>query len=1029
MTYSRKFAAALAASVCIVAIATPANAQTRTYNVPAGSLKSALDAYARQSGRQVIYKSDEVRSARSPGAKGPMSADAALRALLSGTGFTARGDASGAIAIVRSSIPSGESQAGNAAADDESVADDERGKAEILVVGSRSQNVDIPRTENDTQPYVVFGSTEITNSGALTLDQFLASRLSANAQSSSIGQAGTTGVGASTGSINLRGLGTNQTLILVDGRRIPSVSIFGTLNQPSIAGIPLSSIERVEVLPTTAGAAYGGSATGGVINIVLKRNYQGLDIEVLYGDTFRADASVFRASVGGGFTINRTHTKVTFSASYSGGSRLYNSERSFSARAAARVLANDPNAFFFDAGGAICSTLSFSANAEACNGGPLTLDNGVPVGSNRTIVPPGYVGPITAGDGGTPLAANSGRLSFAFSPRNLLTTPTTDAQNLNIRQPLTGGISAYVDLSRDSSLLHRVTPQIVPLVIPAASNPFQQNILVNLQLPDNVLDATTSLVNKRIAAGVIAKLPAHWTGSIDYQWARSEVSSRAQSFSRVSPAYLTVAQQAAFTDTSIIPILNNSSLLDLTRLSQPARTELTSIAARAGGPLLRLPGGSLNLSAVVEHREERAASAVSATLTPFINIYLWSPATSTAVNSGYAEMRAPLVSRSTAIPLISDLELMAAVRSDHYETKFAASSIAVPSENGPFPSVQRAVSTFSSVDYTLGLRYSPVPGITFRSSYGTGFLPPPLSFTRPNAPSMPLAGVLDLTDPKRGNMALTGDGTGHVTTITGGNQNIEPERSKSLSYGVIVSPPFLPGLRLSADVTSIRKTGEITPPDPQYIINNETEFPGRIARGVNLPGDPVGWAGPIIGIDQTAVNLFKSQITAIDFTGDYSFKTSIGSFNAYLNATTQSRLERQVTASGPTPEYAGKTTGPLKWRGNVGLDWNKGNWRAGWNMQYFGRYEACTPSLTASACALVVLRQGSKWIPSQTYNDLYIGYRFGDRISKALEGTEVTVAIQNVFDHVPPIVANDVSYSTYGDPRLRRFTLELRKHF
>lgn len=101
MTYSRKLAAALAASVCVVAIATPAQAQVRHFNIGAGSLKSALDAYARQSGRQVIYKVDEVRSARSKGAKGSMSADDALDAVLAGSGFAARKDASGALAIVR----------------------------------------------------------------------------------------------------------------------------------------------------------------------------------------------------------------------------------------------------------------------------------------------------------------------------------------------------------------------------------------------------------------------------------------------------------------------------------------------------------------------------------------------------------------------------------------------------------------------------------------------------------------------------------------------------------------------------------------------------------------------------------------------------------------------------------------------------------------------------------------------------------------------------------------------------------------
>src|SRR5690349_214873 len=97
----RNLAAALAITTSVVAIATPAQAQSAGFSIPAGDLASALDRYARQSGRQVLYKVDEVRNARTPGVQGTMSPDAALRAILTGTGFTVRSDRSGALAIVR----------------------------------------------------------------------------------------------------------------------------------------------------------------------------------------------------------------------------------------------------------------------------------------------------------------------------------------------------------------------------------------------------------------------------------------------------------------------------------------------------------------------------------------------------------------------------------------------------------------------------------------------------------------------------------------------------------------------------------------------------------------------------------------------------------------------------------------------------------------------------------------------------------------------------------------------------------------
>src|SRR5258708_18604404 len=98
---NRQLAAALAITTSVVAIATPVQAQAAGFEIPAGNLATALDSYARQSGRQVVYKVDEVRSARTSGVHGTMSSDAALHAILKGTGFTVRSDSSGAIAIVR----------------------------------------------------------------------------------------------------------------------------------------------------------------------------------------------------------------------------------------------------------------------------------------------------------------------------------------------------------------------------------------------------------------------------------------------------------------------------------------------------------------------------------------------------------------------------------------------------------------------------------------------------------------------------------------------------------------------------------------------------------------------------------------------------------------------------------------------------------------------------------------------------------------------------------------------------------------
>src|SRR3979490_3312299 len=103
---TRCFAASiLAATLFVIAIAAPAQAQSQHFQIASGDLGQALDAYIRQSGRQLIYRVDDVRGVHSPGVQGDMSADEALAALLSGTGFSSRSDPSGAIAIARDDTP------------------------------------------------------------------------------------------------------------------------------------------------------------------------------------------------------------------------------------------------------------------------------------------------------------------------------------------------------------------------------------------------------------------------------------------------------------------------------------------------------------------------------------------------------------------------------------------------------------------------------------------------------------------------------------------------------------------------------------------------------------------------------------------------------------------------------------------------------------------------------------------------------------------------------------------------------------
>ncbi|MXP41204.1 TonB-dependent receptor plug domain-containing protein [Altererythrobacter soli] len=254
----------------------------QAFKVQAQDLGKALTDLARQGNREIYFPSDLTRGKRARALSGAMTLEEALTRLLRGSGLVHRIDSSGAI-TVRSAEGNGlgadsgaEVAAGGSASSygDDTVRGGQEGIAEILVVGSRSQNVDIRRAEDDPQPYVVFTQEDIQRSNYSNIEDFIRKNLPMNYVSSTSAQSAdrTDTISA----VSLRGLGTNQTLILIDGRRAPRVLGGGFSQlQSDLAGVPLSAIDRIEVLPSTAGGIYGGGAVGGVVNIIRKRNIGG----------------------------------------------------------------------------------------------------------------------------------------------------------------------------------------------------------------------------------------------------------------------------------------------------------------------------------------------------------------------------------------------------------------------------------------------------------------------------------------------------------------------------------------------------------------------------------------------------------------------------------------------------------------------------------------------------------------------------------------------------------------------------------
>jgi hypothetical protein len=174
-------------------------------------------------------------------------------------------------------------------------------------------------------------------------------------------------------------------------------------------------------------------------------------------------------------------------------------------------------------------------------------------------------------------------------------------------------------------------------------------------------------------------------------------------------------------------------------------------------------------------------------------------------------------------------------------------------------------------------------------------------------------------------------------------------------------------------------------------------------------------------------------VRSVDLQLNYSLEAGrFGAFDFHALASRQLTFERQPVPTADRVDHVGYGSGPLTWRGNGGVTWQRGELSLGWNAQYYASPYVYSPDALFFK-DFYITQQGADRLPSQLYHDLFARYRFeGGRSgwSNALANSELTFGIQNVFDRAPPVLATSFfGYSAYGDPRMRRYALSLALRF
>jgi iron complex outermembrane receptor protein len=302
--------------------ATPACAQEarRAYDIPAQPLASALVEFSRQSDVVVTVASRLVRGKEAPALRGSYTAGEALQLLLRGSGLRSRPGRNGGFFVEAAPAQTAEAQETASSSGDDAETD---ASQEIVVTGTN-----IRGAAPIGSPLDVYDRNDFNQSGAATVTQFLdALPQNFGGQSddtfSRVGASFNPSFGTA---VNLRGLGAGATLVLLNGKRLaPS----GLADQyVDISMIPLTAVERIEVLPDGASAVYGSDAVAGVVNFITSRDYDGADSRLRFGASSNGDAEELRLSQSMGSSWRGGG--VVFSAEHYERNNLVSSDRAFS---------------------------------------------------------------------------------------------------------------------------------------------------------------------------------------------------------------------------------------------------------------------------------------------------------------------------------------------------------------------------------------------------------------------------------------------------------------------------------------------------------------------------------------------------------------------------------------------------------------------------------------------------------------------------------------------------------------------------
>ncbi len=968
---TKKFLAAMLASgTAAIAIQAPvAQAQTQPaqqdYAIAPQDLGAALRLYSRISGREVLAASSLVMGKRNARVEGRLTADAALSRLLAGTGLIA--DIVDGAIVVRAGNADGGAPGSTDAGGDDAPANEA-----IVVTGSR-----IRGAGPTGSPVVTIDREAIEKSGYGSVQQMLQSLPQAFMGGSNETTTGATtrngtGNDATLGSsINLRGLGTNSTLVLIDGAR-PALGGVGGLFA-DISLIPMTAVERIEVLTDGASAIYGADAVAGVVNLRLRNRFEGAET-ILRAGTADGDMTEVQVSQLLGKKWSRGHVVLAYQ--YSDRGSLAASERAFAREDLRPFGGPDYRSIYASPGTIRAANDQLFGIPAGQDGRNLTAAELLPGVQNR----------------------RDNRAETDILPRQRVHSLSAAGEyeisdGLTFRASVLGAQRKYRKVSNVTAL----RTARVPVTNPFYVDPIGTNQPV--QVTYNFVNDVGSQINEgRVRAlstsAGLEQAVGEWR--IQIGGAYGVQKGKARTLNQVNSARLAVALADTNPATAFKVFgdgtANDPATSDFIRGGVETIDDFKtwSAALRADGPLMRLPAGDIRLAVGAEYRREAYdyyRILDTSTLTPSAGFYPGFPGPR-HVKSVYAEMLLPLFGPDNERPGLRKLDLTLAGRIEDYN-QFGRT------ENPKF-----------------SLRWEPAQGVALRGSYGTSFRAP--QFDELIGPALSLYTTAAVPDP------ASPTGSSNVLALFGYAPDIQPEKATTWTAGVDIAPPSLPGFKAALtyfDVDYRDRIGTLTEDYLRFLTNRDV-FGGVVTDNppldlvqyyYNQPTftNPLGIApGQVVAIlDGQTRNLAREHQKGIDFDIGYATDLAGGTLDMGVSGTHIFSIRKQLSPRSVSSDFVGLYASPVEWRLRGRLGWSRGGFSANGFVNFTDGY--------TNQVAVPVER-----VASWTTVDVTLTQRIGRSADTADgRGLQLGLAVQNLFDRDPPFVNNRSQTSALGyDP-------------